>query len=233
MRTELLRQTFPEQIAERLVDYIIVENLKPGDLLPSTAKLAEDFGVSRPVVREALKALVGQGIIETINGKGALVKPLDSESLRLFFQRAVQLERETIIELMEIRKPLEIQSATLAAQRRTLEDLGRLHEIVVSMREHLPDLELYANLDVEFHMQIASASHNKMMAYLIASIRDSLKDAILEGLRRRNTTEQLERVQALHETILTAIEQGQPGQAGAAMAQHFDEAVMALVKGEG
>jgi DNA-binding FadR family transcriptional regulator len=232
MRTELLRQTFPDQIAASLVDYIVVENLQPGDLLPSTAKLAEDFGVSRPVIREALKALVGQGIIEIINGKGAVVKPIGSELLRLFFQRAAQLGQVTTLELMEIRKPLEIQSATLAAQRRTSEDLERLHELIPLMRRHLADFETYAELDVEFHIQIALASHNMMMHHLISSIRESLKDAILEGLRRRDTTEQLEQVQTLHEAILAAIEKSLPDEAVKAMIRHFDEAVMVLVKGD-
>ncbi len=229
MRTELTRQTFPDQIAESLTDHIIVEGLKPGDLLPSTAKLAQDFGVSIPVIREALKSLAGQGIIEIINGKGAVIKPLDNESLQIFFQRAIQFELDSIIEIMEIRQPLEVQSAFLAAQRRTDEDVAALQKTIAAMRGQVHQVETYADLDVQLHKQIAAATQNKMMVHLIASVRDSLRDAILESLRRRNIKKELERVQDIHERIIDEIAQGDAERAAKAMAEHFNDAVNAFV----
>ena len=83
MLTNLSRQTLPEQVAENLIDFIASEGLKPGELLPSTAKLSESFGVSRPVVREGLRSLASLGIIEIVNGKGAIVKPIDGSLLQL------------------------------------------------------------------------------------------------------------------------------------------------------
>ncbi len=230
MLTNLSRETLPEQIAQSLIEFIRTQDLRPGDLLPSEAKLAGDFRVSRSVVREALKSLAAQGVVEVVSGKGAIVRPVDDKLLRLFFQRVIQFERATLIDLMDVRKPIEVQSASMAAQRRTAEELAYIAETVVSMREHLNDLETYIDLDVEFHLLIASATHNTIMYHLINSIRDPLKDVIREGLRRRDTTEQLERVQRLHEAILAAIEHGDASEAGQAMAQHFDEAVTALVK---
>jgi len=229
MLTDLSRETLAQQIAQRLEKFIQAQDLRPGDLLPSEARLSEDFGVSRSVVREALKSLAAQGMIEVVSGKGAIVQPLDDRLLRLFFQRVIQFESATLIDLMEVRKPLEVQSAMLAAQRRTLEELARIAETVVAMRAHLDDLEPYTDLDVEFHLLIAAATHNTIMLHLINSIRDPLKEVIREGLRRRDTKEQLERVQSLHEAIFAAIERGSDVEAGRAMMQHFDEAVMALV----
>lgn len=230
MLTSLSRETLPDQIARNLVEFIKTQNLKVGESLPSEAKLAEDFGVSRPVIREALKSLAAQGVIDILTGKGAIVRPIDDRLLRLFFERAIQFERATLIDLMEVRKPIEVQSAILASQRRTSEELDGIAEITATMQEHLDDLEAYTDLDVEFHLLIASATHNALMYHLINSIRDALKDVIREGLRRRNTKEQLERVQIIHDTILVAIQQSDPDQAGRAMTQHFDEAVMALVE---
>ncbi len=229
MLTNLYRETLPQQIAQRLMEFIKSQNLEPGELLPSELKLAEDFGVSRPVVREALKFLAAQGFIDVVSGKGAVVRPVDDKLLRLFFQRAIQFASATFIELMEVRKPVEVQSAMLAAQRRTPEELARISETVVIMRKRLDDLEAYTDLDVEFHLLVAAATHNTTMYHLINSIRDALKDVIREGLRRRDTREQLERVQHLHEIILAAIECGDANKAGQAMTQHFDEAVTALV----
>lgn len=229
MLTKLSRETLAQQVAQRLVDYIRYENLSPGDSLPSEARLGEEFGVSRPVVREALKALAAQGVIEVVSGKGALIRPIDDKLLRLFFQRIIQFEHATLIHLMDVRKPIEVQCAMLAARDRTPDELNQIAETVTAMRDHLDDLEAYTDLDVNFHLRVAAATHNPIMYHLIHSIRDALKDVIREGLRRRNTHDELERVQILHEAVLKAIEQGSPEQAAAAMTQHFDEAVTALV----
>lgn len=231
MLNNLTRQTLPEQVAEILIDFIAGEGLKPGELLPSTAKLSESFGVSRPVVREGLRSLASLGIIEIVNGKGAIVKPIDGSLLHLFFQRAVQLQRKSVMELMEIRKPLEIQSAILATERHTPEDLNKIEETVVAMAQNLHDLEAYANLDVEFHLQIAAATCNTMMYYLIGSIRESLEDAVLQGLHSRRRQVELERVQQTHELIFEGIKVKDADQAAEMMSIHFDEAVTALLRG--
>jgi DNA-binding FadR family transcriptional regulator len=100
------------------------------------------------------------------------------------------------------------------------------------MREKLEDPEGYADLDVEFHLLLAEATRNKMMYYLIGSIRQTLRDAVLEGLRSRHTGRQIARVQELHEEILAQVERQDPDGAERAMLAHFDDAVAALV-GEG
>jgi DNA-binding FadR family transcriptional regulator len=68
----LSRETLSDQIAKQLLDYIVSEKLEPGSLLPSEIKLADDFGVSRSVVREALRSMAAQGTIEVLTGKGLL-----------------------------------------------------------------------------------------------------------------------------------------------------------------
>lgn len=230
MLNNLTRQTLPEQVAENLIDFIASTGLKPGELLPSTAKLSESFGVSRPVVREGLRSLASLGIIEIVNGKGAIVKPIDGRLLHLFFQRAVQLQHKSVMELMEVRKPLEIQSTILATKRHTPKDLIRMEEIVVAMAQNLPNLETYANLDVEFHLSIAAAARNTMMYYLIGSIRESLEDVMLQGLRSRQSQAELERVQQMHEMIFEGIKAKDSDRAAEIMTVHFDEAVAALLR---
>jgi GntR family transcriptional repressor for pyruvate dehydrogenase complex len=227
--TKLSRETLAQQIAQRLTAFIQSQNLRPGESLPSETKLAEDFGVSRSVVREALKSLAAQGVIEVINGKGAIVRPIDDKLLRLYFERAIQYDHAKLIELMEVRSSIEVQSAMLAARRRTDEELARILSTITAMRTHLDDLEAYADLDVELHLMIAAATHNDVLYHLIGSIRESLKSAIREGLRRRDTHEQLERVQALHEAIGRAIERRDENEAGRAMTSHFSDAVSVLV----
>jgi GntR family transcriptional repressor for pyruvate dehydrogenase complex len=229
MLTKLSHETLAEQAARNLMAFIEAQDLKPGKLLPPEAQLAADFGVSRPIIREALKSLEGKGIIEVVSGKGAFVKLPDSQPLQLFFQRAVQIEREAIIDLMELRKGIEVQSAALAAVRRTPDNVAQLANIVAEMRRNLRVPDAYVELDVAFHQLIASMTRNTMIYHLVSAIREAIKDTLHESMLRQQTDEQLERVQIGHEAILTGLERGDAEEAKRAMAAHFDEAVMSLL----
>ncbi len=228
MLPKLSRGTLAEQVTDNLLAYIEAQHLKPGDLLPSETSLATSFGVSRPVIREALKNLEGKGIIEIVNGKGALVKPIDSDPLRLFFQRAMQIERSAILELMEVRKGLEVEAAILAAARRQPKDIEAIERTVQAMRQSLRDQEEYTRLDVEFHLLVAKASHNDMIVYLVESIREALRNAISAGLRSRSDLAQIEGLQATHEKLLETLRQGDVEEARRIMTLHFDEAIAAM-----
>lgn len=227
---KLQRMTLTEQAVRSLLDYIASEGLKPGAVLPSESKLAAAFGVSRQVIREALKSLEGQNVVSMINGRGAILKPIDGRSLQTFFARAVQMDQKAILELMEVRRGLEIESAILAAERRTPEELVHLTEIVMSMSQQLNDLDIYRELDVSLHVQIAAATHNSMLYHLVESLLHSGQDAIRQGLLRRHTDEELRRVQQLHEALLQELARGDGVAAGRAMALHFDDAVTVLVR---
>ena len=231
MLTKLSRETLAEQAARNLMAFIEKQDLKPGKLLPPETKLAADLGVSRPIIREALKSLEGKGIIEVVSGKGAVVKPLDNKSLQLFFLRAIQIEHEAIIDLMELRKGIEVQSVALAAQRRTPEDIAQLTAIVAEMRRNLRVPDVYVELDIAFHQQIAAMTHNAMIYHLVSAIREAIKNALQESLLRRQIDEQLEHVQAGHEAILACLKQGDVEEATRVMTVHFDEVVRSLVYG--
>lgn len=228
MKTNLSRQTLSEQIAQQLVDFIFEQGLTPGDVLPSENRLAENFGVSRPIVREALKSLSAQGFIQVVNGKGAFVKQVDDKLLRLFFTQATQVGQNGLLDMLEIRKPLEIQSAILAAKRGSTEDIDQIMKTVSEMRMALTDLNRYAELDVQFHLYVAAAAHNEMLYHFISSIRHLLSDVVQEGLQLRDSREQFERMQIGHEKIAQAISQKNPEQAGQWMEAHFEEAWLFL-----
>jgi DNA-binding FadR family transcriptional regulator len=228
MLPKITRGTLADQVTDRLLEYIEAQHLKPGDLLPSETSLVASFGVSRPVIREALKSLAGKGIIEIVNGKGALIRPIDSDPLRLFFQRAMQMEYGTMLELMEVRKGLEVQCAMLAAQRRDPQDLEGIRWVLQAMREKQGDLDAYTRLDVDFHMRIATASHNTMMVSLVESIRDALRNTITAGLQSRGQSLQFENIQLAHEQLYETLVAGNVQAAMEAMSRHFDEAIVAM-----
>lgn len=225
---KLNRATLAEQVADALIERIEADGLKPGDPLPSISRLVDEFGVSKPIIREALRTLEGRELIETSNGRTPIIKPISGESLRLFFERAVIVDGESIIELLEIRRGLEIQSVTLAARRRTEAEVTEMRRVVMQMREHLNDSVEYTELDLKLHFLIASASRNTLILYLIQSIRDVLRSTIKEGLRSRFSEVQIRRVQELHEALVDAIEAGDSASAGSAMAAHFDDAINAI-----
>ncbi len=228
MFPKITRGTLADQVAERLLEYIEGQRLHPGDLLPSETALVSSFGVSRPVIREALKNLEGKGIIEIVNGKGALIRPIDCDPLRQFFKRAMQMESGTMLELMEVRKGLEVQSAILAAQRRNEKDLAAIDRVLRAMRENMDDLDTYTRLDVEFHLCIAAASHNMMMVSLVEAIRDALRNTIIAGLKSRGPALHLESIQQTHELLFQTLVDGNVQAATDAMLRHFDEAIVAM-----
>jgi DNA-binding FadR family transcriptional regulator len=230
---KISHKSLVDQVVEAVVELIDAEDLRPGDRLPSTAHLIGEFGVSRPVVREALKALEGRGVIDISSGRTAIVRPMDSEPLQSFFQRAVALEDENLLEILEVRHGIEVQSARLAAARRTHAELAALQAVTQKMRDSIGSSEEYTELDVEFHLKIAGAAHNRMLYFLVESIRDVLRDTIEEGLRHRLTEEERQLVQSTHEEILASIEKQDADGAAKAMAFHFTDAIRAIFYAEG
>ncbi len=228
MIQKVKRDTLSQQVTQSLIALIDARDLAPGDTLPSEAQLALEFGASRPVIREALKALQGEGIIEVVTGKNAVIKPISSTMLRKFFERAIAMKSASFRDLIEVRQGLELQSVTLAAQRCGDADIAALEGVMAQMRDHLQDHVRFAEYDVAFHLHIASAAHNPMIYYLLESIRDAMRDNVLQGMRIRFSAEDYARVVARHEAILQALREHNVGAAQQAMQEHFTEALRAL-----
>jgi GntR family transcriptional regulator, transcriptional repressor for pyruvate dehydrogenase complex len=230
MPTPLRRDTLAEQVAVRLMALIEGDQLAPGTLLPSEASLATEFGVSRPIVREALKVLAAKDVIAVANGKGAIVRPMTSEPLRDFFERALRNRHATAIELLEVRQGIEVQSAALAAERRTAAELSELKSILLALGEAVHDPAAFTSVDTQFHLLIAAASHNKMLHHLIESIREPMQESMRVVSRRRITREQHAFALTAHARIVDAIGRAAPEAAASAMAAHFNVAI-SLVQG--
>lgn len=228
MIQKVKRNTLSEQVTQSLIAMIDAQDLVPGDALPSEGQLAEEFGASRPVIREALKTLQGEGLIEIITGKNAVIKPVSSAMLRKFFERAIAFRSASFRDLIEVRRGLELQSVLLAAQRVTEGEIAELERLVMQMRQTLHEHIRFAEHDVAFHLLIATAARNPIIYYLIESIRDALRDNVLLGMKRRYRAEDLARVQLCHEAIFEALRVRDPSAAQMAMQEHFDEALWIL-----
>ncbi|CAG0973518.1 HTH-type transcriptional regulator LutR [Anaerolineae bacterium] len=226
----LSRETLPEQVSKHLLQYITDEKMQPGDLLPSVASLATEFGVSRPVIREALKSIAALGIIEIVKGKGAIVKTVDDDLLRIFFQRTLQMDSNSLTALMEVRKPLEMQGAILAAQRYTEEDLKTMEDLVAGLKQNMSNPERYTSLDTEFHVTISRASQNHILYSLIASIRNAMKDSMITLRANREAQGRLGDEQKLHEAILAGIKARNIEAARKAMETHLNETLLLIAE---
>jgi GntR family transcriptional repressor for pyruvate dehydrogenase complex len=207
-----------DKVADMMLETILSDRLQVGDRLPSERELGEQFGVSRTVVREAVRALVTKGVIEVRSGSGLRVAAVDanavSESMSLFI-RGGTLDFEKV---HEVRTVLEVHLAGLAAERATEEDVAQLREIQGRMRRETSDVEAAARDDLEFHRGIARATHNDLFLLLMDSIGSSLIDIRRENLGSGSAPMTLSQ----HEAIQELIAMHDPEGARAAMRAHLD-----------
>lgn len=225
---KITKTTLVEQVVEQIQAFVLHQQLQPGDALPSELRLAGTLGVSRPVVREALRTLAGRGFLTIANGRNAVVSPVSASALVHFFERATQLNAVTILEVLEVRRGIEKQSVELAAQRRTDDDVALLQQILTDMHHHRQDLSLYSQLDAQFHLQIAVASQNSLLRYFVESIGGAFRHVSLAGLQNRRTQSELDLVHLDHEEIVDAVVRQEPDRAVRLMDRHVESAMHAI-----
>jgi GntR family transcriptional repressor for pyruvate dehydrogenase complex len=175
--------------------------------------LARNFGVSRPVVREALVSLQALGLITSQSGRGSFVA---SKRVRA----PLLLGRFSPRHLNEVRSYLEIPAARLAAERRTDEQLGRLAGLLARM-EDCDDATERNKADAEFHISIAEASGNPILVKLVEDLRTILEEHGRAAAAVRNRRP---RAAAEHRKIYDAIVRKDGDNAATAMANHLDAA---------
>jgi GntR family transcriptional regulator, transcriptional repressor for pyruvate dehydrogenase complex len=214
-----------DQLAEALLRRIRSERMRPGDKLPTEAELSSEFGLSRTVVREAMRSLVARGIVDVRAGSGAVVAEVEAEaaaeSLALFLEGRPDSDYDA---MHEVREALEVRSARCAALRATPADITRLeasHEAMVA-RIDSPDIEALALADVSFHASLAAASKNEILRTMLDAFRP-----VLMRPREVNLVEEPARTEAVesHAAILAAVRDRDPEAAEEAMRQHMAYAI--------
>ena len=193
--------------------------LKPGQKLPSETQLAEMLQVSRPTVREALKALSLLGFITSRSGDGTYV----AEGGRDLFMRAVYfsslLGTEDFLGLIEARIAIEPFLAEMATQRATKAELARMQDCLMHMKAGLGNTEKYLNHEVAFHDQITKAARSP----ILQAILESLRDLLLEGRRKITSGMTDLRNLEFHTRIYEAIAAKNPELARQRMLEHLQD----------
>lgn len=168
--SNLKNKLLTERIEERLFQYILENNLSIGAKLPNEYELADQFGVGRSTIREAVKLLVSKGILQVKRGSGTYVistTPADTDPLGL---QAIEDKMALALDLVDVRMMLEPNIAQMAAIRRTDEELPRLRAYNDEVARLIHRRENYLNADVAFHSFIAICSHNMVVEQLIPII---------------------------------------------------------------
>lgn len=218
-----------DAVVEKISRAILEGRLKPGDALPSEARIAEAFGVSKAVAREAVRDLAANGMVLVQQGKVSRVRAPDAEPLDRFFRFAVRGSANGLSQAIELRRILEPAAARLAAMRRTAADVAGLRAILAEMGRALSDVPAWIEADIRFHEAIAAATGNRLLAFQLRGLRPVNRE-VMERFNSRDHRGPAEWRETLrrHVVVVDAIESGDAARAEAAMRAHFEAADTAI-----
>jgi len=208
-----------EQIVQQIEESIRNGQLREGERLPAERELAQQFGVSRTAVREAVKTLREKGLVEAYAGRGTFVVTRTSETLMQNLDRMLRGgPAQSTPHLTEVREILEPEIAALAAERADEESMAAMREAIAVMDAARQDSEAFIEGDLDFHLALAEAAANPLILSLIDSIVGLLRE---HRMRTYYVEGGPERGQYHHKRILRAVEHRDAVGAREAMRSHL------------
>ena len=237
MFDKVVKSTVPGQVIEQIKELLVKGELKRGDRLPPERQLADMLGVSRPSLREALRALEYAGMLETRVGEGIFVADGDSIMMNNLLMLHL-IKQYALEEMIEVRKVLETSNVRFAVLRargedldaypRTLdEDLAALKEILEQSRGQIANKAAFIKSDYAFHQAIAVASGNSILATMLQTMRTMMSDFNSQLLTSQEGRQQ---VYAHHKKIVEAILNRDEKAAQDAMFLHLENVVQSMKK---
>lgn len=215
--------SYADQIYGRILQNILNGSYKPGDRLPTENDLAESFGVSRPVVRDALARLRLDGLIEARRGSGTYVLTRPSQNLP---NLADLTDISRFLRYHELRLCMEAQAAALAAERRSEKDLATIARAHERFASEVGRGSFLADSDRRFHLAICDATGNEFFAKLLEGPDVTLSSfmSVSLSLTSAGSEARARKVIAEHGEILEAIRKKDPVWARVAMEFHLVQA---------
>jgi DNA-binding GntR family transcriptional regulator len=204
---DVIQPVMGQRVYEEIKEAIINNTIKPGTMIQERI-LAEKLGVSRTPVREALRRLNSEGLIELIPGKGATVTKITIEDIR---------------EIMQVREPLECLAVKLAAERIQPQDIKYLEDMIANWDKEINcsdqiNFQSLSTKDIAFHEYIVEIAGNKRLASILNMLRDQIRR--ITFLTQDNKT-RIETSFPQHLKILEALKQRDPVAAEENMRQHM------------
>ncbi|MDR7142339.1 FadR/GntR family transcriptional regulator [Rhizobium sp. BE258] len=207
-------------VASSISREIAQGRLRPGDQLPTEQQLAQTFGVSRNVVREAIARLRSEGRIWSQQGRGAFVADQPNATTLTIDYEALQ-QAAAFQSLFELRGILEVEAAALAAKRRTGDDLTAMKDALVTMRDAPYGSVMWLKTDLEFHKTVAAATGNLYMVQFLMFVSERVRESILASGNQQRSEDLAAVTLGEHQRILDAIEAGDGDEARDAMRAHL------------
>jgi len=205
-----------QEVVDRLREQVLSGEFAPDSPLPPEGELSQNLGVSRTVIREAMRTLRALGLVEVSQGRVPRVKRADPRDLVLALRTFLQRGDHSLLHLIEVRIPLETEIAALAAQRATPEQIEALEKALRRMTA-ARRLDQQIEADIQFHNLLAVASGNPVFELLLATLAGLMRQSRRRTLSRTG----LARADAGHLAVLDAVRQGDPRRARQAMREHL------------
>ena len=223
--TVVSRSTLPEEIANRLLMQIREQQLRPGDKLPAERNLARMLVVSRPVLREALRALALMRVVDIRQGDGTYITSLEPRQLVAHLDFVFSKDSVALVQLLEARRVVEAGNVRLAAARITDDELAELDGLVASMADAIDDPDQFSELDIQMHVAVCAAADNFLLLQFMNIVSTLGKVSRERTGGRREVRDASLRD---HHTLLEGLRAHDPDVAEQAMLRHLDhvEAVL-------
>lgn len=212
------RVAISDELIARFKELIGKRIFIPGHRLPPERDLAEALAVSRPTLRQSLRALQIMGVIKARQGSGSYLADNASDIMRVPLEFALALKNVAKSDLFETRCTLEVKLASLAAERRSSEDLEAMRESLREMEKTMGDPEAWCRSEPKFHSCIVQAARNGVMATMIEMLSQMLTESRKESVRLLTDYASSYRS---HENIYVEIEKRDPTAAAKMMMEHF------------
>lgn len=212
------RRRLSDQVATALKDRIVAARLPTGSQLPTEMELAQEYGVSRTVVREANRILLEWGLVDIRPGRGMIVADYDGSTLARQYELMVEMTPGGFSQLMEMRLTLEVAIARHAALRRTESDIARIRASVADLGSEAVERGARLEADLGFHLAVAHATQNPFYPPAIDPVNSVLLRTYSSS---RGYGDALRQTIEEHRAIADAIAVGDADAAAGAMTSHL------------
>jgi DNA-binding FadR family transcriptional regulator len=218
------------RVVEQIMDHVREGHLKPGDKLPAERIIAEQLGVSRPTVREALSALEIIGLVEIKTGQGAFVNAVDWNNKKAEALALLGEERSPF-EVLEARRIIETDAARLACERASAQEIAEIEEAVQMLRDELASHGQWSEeADQQFHLSIVKAARNSVLMDLFVLLTEKTGRRLWARAKEKVHSIPGRSDEFLHEhaQIYEAIRERDPEKARTSILRHFTHAEQTL-----
>ncbi|QKC85640.1 FCD domain-containing protein [Mesorhizobium sp. NZP2077] len=224
-----------DEVVQQIESLILEGVLRTGDRLPGERELARQFDVSRPILRDALKALEGRGLLTTKAGGGTHVADIIGQLFTKPVADLISMHRKAVTDYLEYRREIEGIAAEYAARRATPEDLALLDRIMARMDEahRTGDFDDEAEIDVEFHHAICECAHNILLLHTLRSCYRLLSEGVFQNrLLVFTVPGAREALLAQHKAIHAGVKAGDPAGARQAAMDHMTYVERSMAEAE-